>query len=122
MSLDSFTSADGLGRPVLSQKLQASGSNYDTAETDYDLLGRAHKTTLPFSAALGALNSTAPGVTSQYDALGRLTRVDDAGGGYTTYAYTNNDVLITVGPAPTNENPKQRQLEYDGLGTPYVSM
>ncbi len=36
--------------------------------------------------------------------------------GRATYTYTKNDVLIKVSPAPTGENVKQRQLEYDGMG------
>src|SRR5439155_19068124 len=39
-----------------------------------------------------------------------------AGGGTTTYSYSGNDVFVTIGPAPTGENSKRRQLEYDGLG------
>ena len=51
-----------------------------------------------------------------YDALNRPTQVTDAAGGAVTYAYTFNDVLVTVGPAPAGENTKRRQLEYDALG------
>ena len=41
----------------------------------------------------------------------------DGGGGVTNYSYAQNDVLVTVGPAPAGENTKRRrQLEYDGLG------
>jgi RHS repeat-associated protein len=116
VTLDNPVTSDGLGRPILSQKLQASGGNYDTVETDYDLLGRARKTTLPFTAGLGSSSSTAAGVTILYDALGRPTQVSDSGGGTATYSYPNNDVLVTIGPAPTGENTKKRQYEYDGLG------
>ncbi len=33
-----------------------------------------------------------------------------------TYVYTQNDVLRTLGPAPTGENTKRKQFEYDALG------
>jgi len=51
--------------------------------------------------------------------LSRPVQVTDGGNGYTSYVYTDNDVLVSLGPAPTvpvTENPKSRQLEYDGLG------
>ena len=40
----------------------------------------------------------------------------DGGGGVISYSYAQNDMLVTVGPAPTGENTKRKQLEYDGLG------
>jgi len=40
----------------------------------------------------------------------------DAGLGTISYFYSNNDVLVTIGPAPSGENTKRRQLEYDSLG------
>jgi len=114
---DSRTTLDGLGRPILQQRRQGpSASNYDTVETDYDSLGRVNKVTLPFSTTAGATNSSAAGTTTQYDALSRVKNSTDSGNGTTSYTYTNNDVLVAVGPAPTGENLKQRQLEYDGLG------
>ena len=42
-----------------------------------------------------------------------MKTVTDGGGGQTSYSYTNNDVLVTVSPAPTGENSKVRQLEYN---------
>ena len=114
---DSRTTVDGLGRPILQQRRQGpSASNYDTVETDYDSLGRVKKVTLPFSTTAGATNSSAAGTTTQYDALSRVKNSTDSGNGTTSYTYTNNDVLVAVGPPPTGENLKQRQLEYDGLG------
>jgi RHS repeat-associated protein len=115
---DRLTTLDGLGRPHVQQSKQSpTSTSYDSVETDYDALGRPSRTTLPYSATAGQTTSpTGPGVTTTYDALGRPLTVTDAGGGSTTYSYSNNDVLITVGPAPTGENTKRRQLEYDALG------
>jgi len=58
----------------------------------------------------------APAVTTLYDALSRPLTVTDAGGGTISYSYSKNDALVIIGPAPTGEQTKQRQLEYDALG------
>jgi YD repeat-containing protein len=44
-----------------------------------------------------------------------VAQVTDGGGGQTTYNYTNNDVTVTVN-APSGENPKTRQVEYNSIG------
>jgi RHS repeat-associated protein len=51
-----------------------------------------------------------------YDAIGRITSIADNGGGTVTNTYSQNDVLVTRGPAPSGEHTKQHQSEYDGLG------
>jgi YD repeat-containing protein len=108
---------DALGRPHLTQRLQAPGSGtYDSVETDYDAAGRPDRATLPYAGTAGQTNGSAPAATAQYDALGRPTAVADAGGGSVGYSYNQNDVLMTLGPAPAGENTKRRQLEYDALG------
>jgi RHS repeat-associated protein len=112
-----LTTFDSLGRQRLSQQLQAPGaSTYDSTETDYDSLGRAAKTTLPFASGKSVTNSGAPGTTTTYDALGRPVVVSDSGGGSVNYSYVQNDVLVTINGNPAGENPKRRQLEYDSLG------
>lgn len=104
---------DGFGRAILGQRLQGPGaSNYDTVETDFNSIGLASRTTLPFSAPAGATNSTAPGVTTTYDALRRVLTRTAADGGRVSYTYTNNDVLQKVSGAQIF----QKQFEYDGLG------
>jgi RHS repeat-associated protein len=115
---DQLTTLDSLGRAHVQQTKQSPAStSYDSVETDYDALGRPSRTTLPYSATAGQTTSpTGPGVTTTYDALSRPLTITDSGGGIASYSYSNNDVLITVGPAPTGENSKKRQLEYDSLG------
>jgi RHS repeat-associated protein len=114
---DVLTTLDGLGRVHLKQTRQAPGSsNFDTVETDYDALGRASRVTLPYAGTAGQTNSSAPATVTTYDPLSRPTLVTDAGGGSATYSYPQNDVTVTIGPAPTGENTKRRQLEYDALG------
>jgi len=116
-SVDKLTTMDGLGRVHLQQTRQAPGStNFDTVETDYSTLGQASKTSLPFTAGAGQTNSSAPGTSTSYDALGRVSQVSDSGGGSLTYTYTQNDAYVSLAPAPPGENSKRRQLEYDGLG------
>jgi RHS repeat-associated protein len=109
---------DTLGRPHFSQvKESPSSSTYDSVETDYDALGRPDRTTLLYAGTSGQPCSGAcPGTTVSYDALGRITSVADGGGGTVTYAYSQNDILVTAGPAPTGEKTKSKQFEYDALG------
>ncbi len=54
--------------------------------------------------------------TTQLDAMGRTATVSDGGGGTLGMTYAQNDVLSVVGPAPTGEHTKQKQLEYDAYG------
>jgi RHS repeat-associated protein len=116
-SVDNLTTLDGLGRSHLQQTRQAPGStNFDTIETDYDALGRPSRITLPYTGTAGQTNSSAPGQSFSYDAMGRIQVVSDSGGGGTSYRYNQNDVYVNIGPAPTGENAKRHQLEYDALG------
>ena len=114
---DHLSTVDGLGRTQVQQARQAPNStSFDSVETDYDLVGRVRRVTLPYSGTSGQTSSTAPATTTTFDALGRPLVVTDAGNGTVSYTYTKNDTYISVGPAPTGENTKRRQLEYDALG------
>jgi RHS repeat-associated protein len=117
-TVDSLMTVDSLGRPQVRQTRQSpSLTTFDSAESDYNALGRPSRSTMPYSAGAGQTTSpTGPSVTTTYDALARPLTVTDAGGRSVTYSYPNNDVLVTVGPAPTGESTKSRQLEYDALG------
>jgi RHS repeat-associated protein len=116
-TVDSLTSVDGLGRVHVQQTRQSpSSSNFDSVETDYDSLGRPSRTTVPYVGTAGQTSGTAPAVTTTYDALSRVLSTSDAGGGSTSYTYNQNDVLSAIGPAPSGEGTKQRQLEYDSIG------
>ncbi len=113
-----MTTLDGLGRVIISQTEQGPGSSsYDSVQTTYDSLGRVVFVTLPYAAGKGAsCSGSCPGKSTAYDALNRVVGVSDSGSGSATYTYTNNDAYQTIGPAPTGENTKQKQFEYDGLG------
>jgi RHS repeat-associated protein len=109
---DSRTTVDGFGRPILNQQLQGPGStNYDTVETDYNNFGQPNRSTMPFQAAAGGTSSTAPGIATTYDVLGRSLTITDANGGTISFAYSNNDVLQQISGSHTF----QKQFEYDGL-------
>jgi RHS repeat-associated protein len=113
----SVTTYDRLGRAILQQIQKApSSSNYDTVAISYDGRGRPRYQTLPYQGTLSQYVLTGPGVTTSYDAVDRLTQTLDGGGGSVSYSYFGNDALVAVGPAPTGENLKQRQLEYNGAG------
>ncbi len=121
-AVDILATLDVLGRPhVVQQRQTPGGSNFDSVETDYDGMGRPYRTTMPYLGTQGQTNSSAPATTTAYDMLNRVTNITDGGNGWQTFAFNpggswNNDVLLTLGPKPTNENTKQRQLQYDGLG------
>jgi RHS repeat-associated protein len=120
-TLDTVTTFDGIGRPTVQQTRQApASSNLDSVQSTYGWspnVGPFKTVSVPYVGVQG--QSAPPGTkvtTAQTDALGRTLSVADGGGGYTTYGYALQDVLVTRGPAPAGENAKQRQFEYDGLG------
>jgi len=119
---DALVTVDGFGRPILSQRAQdTTFTEYDTNETDYNNVGLPWRSTMPFQAAPSAINLSAPGVTTSYDALGRpwapsgSAAITDGGGGTVSYAYNNNDILQTVSGSGSTQS-FQKQYEYDGLG------
>jgi hypothetical protein len=119
-TVDVLATFDGMGHQLLQQQRQAPGSsNFDTIQYTYDLNGRPYTTIMPCTATAGSGCST-PVTTQLYDALNRPTSVTDGGSGKVSYMYiptaSTYDVTVTTGPAPTNENTKSRQLEYDALG------
>jgi RHS repeat-associated protein len=119
---DSLTTLDSLGRVHIQQTRQSpSSANFDSVETDYDALGRPSRLTVPYVATAGQTcpaGPSCPATVLSYDPLSRVSQVTDGGGGRTTYTYspTSTDITMAMGPAPSGENLKQRQLEYDGLG------
>jgi YD repeat-containing protein len=119
-TVDSLTTLDSLGRAHVQQTRQFPGSsNFDSVEIDYDALGRPSRTTVPYVGTAGQtcpVGPSCPGTTASYDALSRVSSASDTGGASTSYTYNENDVLVAVGPAPSGENTKQRQLEYNALG------
>lgn len=115
--VDTLTTLDSLGRPFLTQQRQGGGStSFDTTETDFDSLGRQRRVTLPFTASAGQGNASAAATVNTYDPLDRIVTGSDSSGLSTSYSYPQNDIYVSIGPAPTGENPKRLQYELDGLG------
>ena len=114
---DFLTTVDGLGRIHVTQKKQSpSSTTYDSVETSYDVVGRPVSGTVPYSGTSGETDSSAPATTQTYDALSRPLTTADGGGGTINLTYYSNDVLQALGPAPSGENPKKRQSQYNGIG------
>jgi RHS repeat-associated protein len=117
---DKLVTTDGLGRQIFAQTRQGQGkSTFDTVQALYAwaATGRSITTSVPYSGTAGQSAPSGTGVTTaQYDALGRPLSVTDTGGGSMSYQYVNQDMVVTAGPAPANENPKVRQFEFNGLG------
>ena len=110
--------SDGYGSPILTQKQQGpSSTNYDTVSTTYTY-GTVNNvySTLPCTSTLGSVCSAGVVGSKFYDTLGRLVSIQDTGGGVDAITYAQNDVLSVVSPAPSGENNKQVQKQYDGLG------
>ena len=117
-SIDTYRTLDSLGRSYIDQRRQAPGStNFDTSTTYYDSAGRPFQTTMPCVKTVSvACPTTTPSTTKTYDGASRPTQVTDGGGGIVTYDYWRNTVKQTAKPAPTGENTKRKQFQYDGLG------
>ena len=114
---DGLVTVDSLGRKQTTQARQApGGTTFNSLEVDYAPLGIPVRQTVAYAGTKGQTNSTAPATSVSYDGMGRQLTVVDGGGGTTAYSYSRNDVLVTLSPAPTGENTKRRQFEYDGLG------
>jgi RHS repeat-associated protein len=107
---------DGLGRTYVDQYSQSPGSaTADSVSYTFDSNGRPYSVSMPCSVGNAGTCST-PKTTQTYDALNRPLVTTDGGGGTASYSYSNNDVYVAIGPAPSGENAKRRQLEYDSLG------
>jgi RHS repeat-associated protein len=115
-TFDFVSTLDSYGRPWLQQKRQGPGwTSFDTVATNYDVAGRVASTSQPASCSLG-VDCTAYRSTVSYDGAGRPLSVTAADGGDVSYTYAQNDVLTAVGPAPSGENLKIHNFEYDVLG------
>jgi RHS repeat-associated protein len=97
---------DGLGRTTEKRQYEG-GSNYIAAQTQYDSLGRAYKSSNPFRPWQ---SETAVWTTSAFDALSRVTSVTTPDGAVVSTSYTANTVTVT------DQTSKQRKSVTDGLG------
>jgi RHS repeat-associated protein len=115
-SVDILSTVDGLGRPEIKQIRQQPQpyANFDTVSSSYDTNGRPYSNSLPcgMTASVPCPAST---ISQTYDAANRPLTFTDGDGGTISLTYPLNDVLRVIGPPPTGEHNKSRQLEYDGL-------
>jgi RHS repeat-associated protein len=114
--IETLSTTDSLGRPKTSQLRQGpSSANWDTKTRTFDGDGRVNQTSLTCvqTASVGCSNSTE---SQTYDALNRPLVHVGTGGDVVSKTYPANDVLTQLTPAPSGENLKSTQKEYDGLG------
>jgi RHS repeat-associated protein len=124
--VDQLATVGLYGQTLYSQQREGpSSANYDSTQVLYDSLLRANKSSMPCvytSATFTDQNQACPTAavtTNTFDALGRVTQTTDGASptpGFVKYTYNQNDVKQDVGPAPSGENDKIKQLEYDALG------
>ena len=118
-SIDAVTlTTDGYGRQISVQRSQLpSGTNYDTTTFSYNNSSTTWQeifSSQPCSTTANGSCTTSH--TYQYDPLGRLHQTSTTSNETVAYTYTDNDVAVNLTPAPSGENTKQEQDEYDGLG------
>jgi RHS repeat-associated protein len=116
-AVDIVTTLDSLGRQSLTQVRQAPGSaNFDSSLQWYDSFGRPAHATMPYLGTLGQNCCGAPATTTYYDALDRpIQELDGSNTVVATLTYQQNDTYLDT-PAPSGEQHKRKQSEYDGLG------
>ena len=82
---------DQLGRPIESRQYEG-GSYYIAAQTQYDALGRAFKTSNPFRPLQ---DESAVWTTQAFDALGRVISITTPDNAAVTTSYSGNSVTVT---------------------------
>jgi len=106
-SVQQVTSVDGLGHTLVSTTEDGNGNVISKVSATYDLLGRAYKTSNPYTGTAGSYFTT-----TQFDVLGRPKSVQlpAPDSSTTNYAYTAQTATVTD-PAG-----KKRQSQVDGAG------
>jgi hypothetical protein len=114
---------DGYGRVTNVQRPQSpSGSNYDTVSTyrtfpSGSQVNEQIQITNPCSVASATLCGTTYAPTNTYDMLGRMVSSVQSGSNATvTITYNENDVTSVLKPAPSGENTKGTEKQYNALG------
>jgi RHS repeat-associated protein len=118
-TIETLSTLDSTGRAFISQLHQAPGTgdggNWDTKSRSFDGDGRQYQTSLTCATTAGS-GCAASTESQTYDALSRPRIHHGTGGDIVTKTYVLNDVLSVLSPAPSGENTKAVQKEYDGLG------
>jgi RHS repeat-associated protein len=103
-AVQQIAAADGLGRTFTNTLEDASSTIYSIVQTNYDLIGRAYKTSNPYTG------SPSYWTTTSLDVLGRPIKVTLQDSSNTTYTYAKNAATVTD-PAG-----KQRRSTLDAAG------
>jgi RHS repeat-associated protein len=98
------TILDSQGRPATTQLLDGSGTLYSASDVQYDPVGRAYKSSNPYTG------SPAYWTQTNFDALGRPYKTTLPDNSVNTTSYTDNTATAAD---PTG---KQRKFVTDGLG------
>ncbi|HEX7316775.1 MAG TPA: RHS repeat-associated core domain-containing protein [Pyrinomonadaceae bacterium] len=102
---------DGLGRASHSLSAEG-GGNYIAADTLYDTMGRAWKTSNPYrTQSFDGVVAGTLWTTTEFDKLGRANKITHPDGTSVTTAYERG-VYVTV----TSQAGKQTRRKADGLG------
>jgi hypothetical protein len=123
---DTLVTSDGLARQIFSQTHQGQGnSTWDTVQTTYGWTtttsttpgGPFTTTSMPYPGTQAEPAPSGTGLTTmQNDVTNRPISIGNTGGGLLSNTYSLNDILSVLSPAPSGENNKQVQNQYDGLG------
>lgn len=103
-SIQQVSSVDGLGRVLVSTTEDGSGNIISNVSASYDLIGRAYKTSNPYTGSPSYWTNTA------FDVLGRPTSVTLPDTSATTYTYAQQYTTVSD-PAS-----KKRKSQADGAG------
>jgi RHS repeat-associated protein len=95
---------DQMGRTIETRQYEGGGS-FISVKTQYDVLGRAYKTTNPFRQSESELWTT-----STFDALGRVLTITTPDSAVATSSYSGNAVTVT------DQAGKARKSVSDALG------
>jgi YD repeat-containing protein len=95
-----------MGRTI-EQRQYEGGGDYIVTETQYDALGRAHKTSNPYRRWQ---NETAVWTTQAFDAIGRVVSVTTPDNAVVSTSYSGNSVTVT------DQASKRRKSVTDALG------
>jgi RHS repeat-associated protein len=104
-TLKSQTLYDGLGRQM-ETRIYESATAFTATKSEFDGLGRVHKTSYPFRPA----EESPAWTTTEYDGLGRIKSVTTPDGAVVASAYHGAQVLVT------DQAGKQRMSQTNALG------
>ena len=107
-SVKQVANVDGLGRVLVSTTQDGNSNVISNVSASYDLLGRAYKTSNPYTGTASYFTTTA------FDVLGRPVSVTLPDNSATTYSYAVQSGAVTA--TVTDPAGKKRKSQSDGAG------